>query len=442
MTQPFCAKAMLNRRNGGQAVILPVVILMLIALALTGRATQSIKSDVKLARDTQESKRAGALADAGTEDVTYRIKRAKQYDSIEYVHIDNLFATATAVTNADGTQKSVSGLGVDSANVRQKSITLAKGDQVDFNYAVQAGNGGFSMANTSSVLGNLYANGPVSGSNSTVVYGSVVSAGPNGLISGVHSTSTGYAHTITSATLDDSAYYQSISGSTVHGSSCPNSYCYPGSQDKPTTTFPISDAQIAQWEQNAEAGGVYNGSCPYNITSSVTIGPIKIPCDVEISNNATVTFAGMVWVVGSISFRNSTAIKLDSALGAKSIAIIADNPANRSTGSTVSIANSTNFQSSGTKGSFLFLISGNTSSESGGGITAINLSNTAQGPVVLYSNHGKISIGNSSKLKSVTGYHITMSNSAQLIYDDGLESALFDTGPGGSWDVTSWKETQ
>ena len=428
--------------QSGQAVILPVAFILLIALTLSGRATQPVKSDARLARETGESKRASALADAGAEDISYRVKRAKQYDSTEFVPIDNLFATTTVVTSANGSLKTVTGLGVDGNNVRKKTINLAKGDQVDFNYAVQAGNGGFTMANTSSVRGNLYANGPVTGSNSTKIYGSVGSAGSSGLIDGAYSTSTAWAHTIQNATVDNDAYYQSISNTTVSGSSCPNPHCYPDSPDKPTAPFPLSDAKIAEWEQEAETGGVYSGVCPYKITESVTIGPMKIPCDLEISNNPTVTFAGMVWVVGSINFKNSNSIRLDPALGSKSIAIIADNPANRSSGSTVSIANSTAFVGSGTKGSFFFLISANTSSENGGGATAINLTNTATGPVVLYSNHGKVSIGNSSQLKSVTGHLISLSNSAELIYDDGLESALFDTGPGGSWNILNWKETQ
>src|SRR3989338_3817126 len=413
MTPQCYARAMYNRgqaprMNSGQAVILPILVVLLIAFTLAGRAARPALRDTQLARELQGSKRAGALADAGAEDISYRIRKAMQYGVVEYVPLGDFFAITTVSTNPDGSQKTVSGLGSDGSNTRQKTTNLTKGDQVDFNYAVQAGNGGFTMANTSSIKGNLYSNGPVVGLNSTKIYGSVVSAGPTGLINGVHSTSTGYAHTITSATLDGSAYYQRISGSTVHGSLCPNFYCYPGNPDKPTTT--------------------------------VTIGPMKIPCNMEISNNATVTFAGMVWVVGNISFKNSNSIKLDPALGAKSIAIIADDPANRTTGSTVSIANSTTFQNSGVKGSFFFLISGNTSSESGGGTTAIDLSNSATGPVVLYSNHGKISLGNNSQLKSVTGHLISMSNSAQLIYDDGLESALFDTGPGGSWNVVNWKE--
>ncbi len=42
----------------------------------------------------------------------------------------------------------------------------------------------------------------------------------------------------------------------------------------------------------------------------------------------------------------------------------------------------------------------------------------------------------------MTGFAILLKNSAELIYDQGLASSLFDTGPGGSWDLIDWRETE
>ena len=78
----------------------------------------------------------------------------------------------------------------------------------------------------------------------------------------------------------------------------------------------------------------------------------------------------------------------------------------------------------------------------GGTEQAIHLSNTADGDVVLYSNHGLVEIGNSSTLSALTAYQVITKNTAVLTYTDGLESILFDTGPSGSWDVVDWRETQ
>jgi len=427
----------MKRQNyqGGQVVIISVVFLLLIGLAFVARAANSVRTDAVLARNLFSSKKASALSDAGIEDLVYRIRRALTYDSTEFVPLNDTFATTTVASNPSATQKIVKAVGTIASHTRQKGIILFKGVEVDFSYAIQAGNGGFTMANISSVIGNVYSNGSITASGN-YVYGSVVSAGPDGLLDNVHATSSAWAHTIQNSTIDKDAYYKIKTNTTVGGQSWPNS------DDKATSSFPISDAQIEQWEIEAEAGGTYSGTCPYNIKSSVTLGPIKIPCNVEISNNSDVAIAGPVWIVGDISFKNNSGIRLASELGASSVALITDNPSDRLNSSKVEISNSTVFSDSGTPGSFLFLISANRSKEDGGSVTAIDLKNTASGAVVLYSNHGSVSIGNSSQLRSVAGYLISMKNSAQLIYEDGLESSLFDTGPGGSWNFTEWKETQ
>jgi hypothetical protein len=245
-----------------------------------------------------------------------------------------------------------------------------------------------------------------------------------------------YAHQIRNSTVDGDAYYVTKTNTTVAGRSY---YPWP---DKPTTSFPISDALIAEWEADAEAGGIITSPCPYLIKTAVTLGPIKINCDVEVTNSGAITVAGPIWISGNFTIKNNGGMYIDPSVGSKSVALIVDKVSDRLTSSKASIENSTVFYDSGTAGSFLFLISGNTSKESGGSGIAIDLRNTADGAVVLYSNHGQVDITQSSKLKSVTGYLISMKNSAKLIYDTGLESNVFDTGPGGSWNVTSWQEGQ
>ena len=68
----------------------------------------------------------------------------------------------------------------------------------------------------------------------------------------------------------------------------------------------------------------------------------------------------------------------------------------------------------------------------GGDVEAFELSNSASA-LVAYAAHGLIPIANSVSLKEVTAYKITMKNSATVTYDTGLPSAVFESGPGGSW---------
>jgi len=279
----------------------------------------------------------------------------------------------------------------------------------------------------------VYSGGSVIGSSQNYIYGDVISAGPNGLVYGIHATSSVYAHTIGDASkatiIDKNAYYATTkTNTTVFGTS------YPNSQDQATTTLPISDAQISEWEAEALAGGTAvctNGS--YNITSgTANLGPVKIPCDLNISGSSVVTVSGHLWVTGNITIQNSAVIKMATTLGNQNVVIIADNPSNQLTSSIIRIQNTASFQNSGTTGSFVFLISQNKSAETGGDEEAIEINNSASA-MVAYAAHGLIPLANSVSLKEVTAYKIHLKNSANVRYDTGLSNAVFESGPGGSW---------
>ena len=91
-----------------------------------------------------------------------------------------------------------------------------------------------------------------------------------------------------------------------------------------TSDLPITDAIVEAWK-TAAAVSVIRSPCPYEIKDDITIGPVKINCNLEISGSPTVTIAGPVWVVGNIEVDNSPTVKLASSLGANSVAVIADN---------------------------------------------------------------------------------------------------------------------
>ena len=130
-----------------------------------------------------------------------------------------------------------------------------------------------------------------------------------------------------------------------------------------------------------------------------------------------------------------------SALGSTNVAVIADNPADRSSSGIINIGQSTVFQGSGAVGSFVFMISQNNSAENGGSTEAISM-NQGASALVAYAGHGQVSLSQSVSVKEVTAYKINLSQSANVTYDTGLPSLLFQSGPAGGYDVTSWFETQ
>lgn len=268
-----------------------------------------------------------------------------------------------------------------------------------------------------------------------MIYGDVVSAGPSGSINLIHATSSLYAKTITNSLADRDAFYQSISNTTVLGSS------YPGSANQATSSLPISDETIAQWEVDAAAGGTISTPCPYRITSTVTLGPVKINCDLEISNNAVINLAGMVWVNGDVTLANSSAVNVSPTISGRTPAIIADKTTNRSTSSKIEITNSTAFNGYGTN-SYIMLISMNNSAENGGSEKAIDVANSVTGKLLVYAPHGEIIIQNSSVLKEATAWRLRLKNSATVIYETGLANLIFTSGPSGGYQIQSWQEGQ
>ena len=422
-----------QKLNSGQAILTAVVFFMFVSMIVVSGAYTVSYKESKSSRDFGISKKSFLMAESGLEDLSYRIIEGKNYDTAETLSLDGYFATTT-VADISGA-KELTATGAASKMIRISKIKLENSEGVSFRYGVQVGEGGIVMENNSQVIGNVFSNGPIIGQNSNLVKGDVISAGPSGSVDGVHATSSVYAHSISNSDIDKDAYYTTISGTTVDGTK------YPGSPDQATSSLPITDAMIENWE-NSAAVSVINSPCPYEINSNVTIGPVKINCNLKIKGSPTVTIAGPAWVVGNIEIENSPIIKLASSLGANSVAIIADNPSNRTTGSKIELENSAQFQNSGTDGSYILFISQNNSAQNGGSEKAIRAENSISGEVLVYAGHGEVHLKNNVSLREVSAYKIRLSNYAQVVYETGLANLLFTSGPSGGYSIESWREQE
>lgn len=422
----------------GQVILLALVfagIILGVCTALIGY----ILSYGRAERVTVASVNALSIAEGALDLAAYKLNENPLYTgetdtalgggtfSISVSNIDTSTKRVTVTASVPNSQNPVS------TKTIKANIGISD-DVISFHYGIQAGNGGFSLNNSSSITGNVFATGPVIGASTNLIRGSVVSTGPNGLVYGIRATSSVYAHTIGGASqqtiVDGDAYYVTKLNTTVNGTS------YPNSPDQESVSLPISDAQITEWEAIAESGGTIN-TCDaqgnYTITSSTSLGPKKITCNLVVkSTSGVLTITGPVWVTGNITTQTGPTIRMDPALGSENVPIIADNPDNPTGSGIISIGQSTVFQNSGTNGSFIFLISQNRSAEQGGSTVAIDLSQGASA-MVAYASHGLVSLAQSVSVKEATGYKIALYNSANVIYDTGLPSAVFQSGPGGSW---------
>ena len=241
--------------------------------------------------------------------------------------------------------------------------------------------------------------------------------------------------------IDGLTIGDSISGSgranlfintTIHGSVCPNQYCITDNPSK--ENMPISDGLVQDWKNAALAGGTCapptcssSGDYTLDNFTSGSLGPIKIPGSMTISNGATLTVTGTIWVQGTISLSNNAIIRLDPSYSENSGLIIADGD--------ISVSNGVTFFGSGQAGSYFMLLSAQNDPNG----VVINISNNALG-VIYYANNGKIHFSNNATAKEATGYGIELDNNASITYESGLANINFSSGPSGGWDIRSWQE--
>ena len=418
----------------GAALLIAVLFFLIISLTIVIGSSGPVIADRKAAQNLIKSKASYFASEAGIEDVSYRIIKSKNYDSAENLTLND-YTASSVIADVDG-NKEVTSTGNVSNHIRKVKTKLIPGIGASFYYGVQVGGGGLVMSNSSRVDGNVFSNGPINGSNSNIINGDVISAGSSGLISGIHTAGSAYAHTITSSTVGEDAYYQAISGTSVGGIS------YPGSADQSTALMPISDAQIEEWKAEALAGGTHTSPCPYSVSGAVSIGPKKINCDLNLDGSDVVTLNGNVWVSGNINFSNSAILKINPSLGDKTVVLVADKETNRSSSGQINLSNSSQFFGTGSAKSYVLLISQNNSAETGGGNTAINVANSANGKVLLYAPHGTINLSNSISVKEASAYKIQLNNSASVLYETGIANLLFTSGPSGGYSIDNWQEIE
>lgn len=430
--------------NKGAALLTFVIFFLLASTILVMGIARSAYESLSEARMLHESKRSFYAAEAGIEDAVYRLRDNRSYSNTETFTIDGILVSTSRVHVVDSYE--ITAEAIANGATRRNMVVLVVGDGASFNFGLQSGNGGVTLSNNSAIYGNLYSNGTVRGQGSATIYGDVISSGPTGLVDSVTATGSVWSHSITASDITGNAYYYSagtISGTIVDGIQ------YPDSPDQPSEDMPIPDSMIEGWKANIVATGtVISAVSPecssgtYVIDTNTTIGNVKIECDVEMNKQGggtTIVLTGPIWVEGNLSFSQGPSIVASSSLGSISVPIIVDDEPNRATSSKISINQSTTF-SSGNAQSYIVLISMNNDSENGGLETAIDLAQSANGKVLVYAPHGRISMGNSISLKEATAHQIDVNNGAHIIYESGLMSLLFTGGPGGGYVISSWDE--
>lgn len=429
----------------GAALLLFMLFFVMASVALTIAFGRSFYSDLFMYRLLNSSAQSYYTAEAGVEDMTYRFIDGMTVGTSEVLTLAGATATTTYVYDTAAKRYDIVASSTLSRTYKTSRLSLYTGAGASFNFGVQSGNGGFELTNGSSVQGNVFSNGKIekTGGGTAWIYGDAISANASGLIKNARVSGTARAHTLTTAYIQGDAHYVTDSGSTVLGTR------YTGAADEAPASLPISDADIDDIKQDViDNGTVITAADPlcssgtYTISSDTTIGFLKVECNLQISgNNTDVYLTGPIWVSGNITFSSGPNMHADASIAGFTVPLIADNVSDRISSSKIVIANSTTFDSVGTPKSYILLISQNNDAETGGTThTAISVGNSSAGDMLVYAGHGLVSLSNSISLKEVTGYKITLGNSATITYESGLVNLLFTSGPGGGFTLNGWQE--
>lgn len=225
-----------------------------------------------------------------------------------------------------------------------------------------------------------------------------------------------HANTIEgSMTITKDAYYQNLGSSVVVSGTK-----FPSSTDPTPTVFPISEANITNWKNQAEAVGSL-GSVNGCIA---TLGPGKVNGDVLLGNTCDTKVIAPVWITGMLNAGNSTKLILDQGFGSTSGVVIVDGK--------VTLGNGADILGSGTEGSYLMLLVLYNSILNGD--SAIETGNSSISGI-LYAPYGEVELANGASFKEITAWGINLGTSATLNYQSGFASTFFSSGPSGSYSL-------
>ncbi len=256
-----------------------------------------------------------------------------------------------------------------------------------------------------------------------------------------------YAHSISNCTIQQNAHYNTKSGCTISGNQVTPTT--PPSDPPLQPLALISPLQLEFWRDEAKAGGTYSGSCPYRPANGAVIGPLFVPCDLEIRSNRTVTFAGPVWVIGNIILESNSIAQLHPSFGPLSGALVGEFPLGGDDHKHIDIQsdavicgsegyNDTTNDCNAGNGSYMHFIYINEPL-----LTSIHVNSNVEGRAVFYDPHGRIKIHSGAQVHSVVvGYEFYMYSNSLLDFETNLQSVGFMDGPPGVFLIKDWRATE
>lgn len=413
---------MLNNNQKGFAALLVAILILAVVFGIGTSIFILSYGEQKIIKNVINSSQAYYAAEAGAEDALLRLAKSLNWSSPYTLSVGDGSATATT-SQIIGGARAIIVEGNVRDSIRKISIAYQVSTQgVSFYYGAQAGDGGITMLGGSEIKGNVFSNGSIIGSGS--ITDTAIVARNGNKIDGLTIGRDARVHTCKDSTITGILTY--VSGGSIQNCSA-GQMVDGGPNEIQPQNFSISQSMVDNWKNEAASGGIITGDL--TIDDDITLGPIKINGNLLIKN-AAVIITGTIWVTGAFDTGNNVKVKLDeNSYGDLSGVLIVDG--------NVQIRNNAALEGASSPSSYLLIIS--TSPSLLESSAAIDVKNNALGSI-LFSLNGLMVIHNNVQLIEATAYKLLLQNNADITYEIGLDNLEFTSGPGGSWEVTSWEE--
>jgi hypothetical protein len=407
-------------QKGVMTILLAVLVIAIVFSISSGMFILNISRQKELNEHIRSAK-AYYAAESAMEDALHRLSNSVTWTNNYSLNFDGASSTIN-ISEDIGGSRSITVTGESSKRLRKLLAAYQlTSEGIGFHYGAQAGDGGLIIANGCTIDGNIYSNGPIVGSGNHTITGTAIVAKNTGTISG--------------AKISGDAYVAKCTGGSTIGGNLitdDNDGCSAGSvsalgSEIATSDLPVTQEMVDKWKIEAEKGGTIVGDINLAGGSNLTIGPKKINGNITMTVDAKLNIKGTLWVTGNITIRNNSVMKLVNDYGSLSGVVMADG--------LIDLDNSAKAKGSGQVGSYLMLLS----TKSGNPAISIGQSFDAD---ILFTLNGWVRVKNSTNIREITGYGIHLSNNSGLNYETGIANAVFTMGPGGSWEVITYKEIE
>ena len=194
-----------KQKKLGFIAVLATFLVLISLSAVLFSLTKLVIAQHLISNNIIRSTQAYFIAESGVEDAILRIRNNMQLPSSYTLSLGSDLETNVTVTGSFGGSRTITSIGEDSEMFRSlTAVHNLDGDEINFFFGAQVGDGGLTMDNGSEVQGNVFSNGSIVGTGR--VTGDVVVASNGNKIEGMIVDGDAYVHTCYNTSVGGTLY--------------------------------------------------------------------------------------------------------------------------------------------------------------------------------------------------------------------------------------------